>query len=579
MAISVVIVAVLLMMLGAAFGVLSLIMTAIQQRKYSLLALFGGLAGLALFMIICALAFMAYPRTASMSARVADDAFASQQELVSAQSRNEAWVRQEMENASRAAAHTAQQFQVSVGSQIPSWFAYSKLLLLAGLACALAFFVYRRMTMPPAAGGQRRRWPAFLAIPLVVLLLGFVRVEQESNINSHSKGVPMATQTMPPASPAQSAALANGFAKMEAEMHQQIEHGNIQALIDKSDQPRIPLPPDAKPPLADVPKAVAPPMPARAVSVTKQTVATENSSSETFDDKKANTASDSEKPRSKSTVDNSTKTASASKSNKEKKAKKPSPNAETKASKEVAQATAAASATDSKSSASQPSNSRPAWVDQPPRRTRNNGQEVIVTDEYQTDDECYQAADIYLMLKTYQRIQQLAGRPYGETKLPSLSFQQNGIITADGQVIAYGASFPAYQGWADPRLRALGDMGIGPDFIHREIVSKDTNGNEPREYLETVDRTFGPMHKLYMQIEFSPSVDRDLRAVWNNYERKQRFFMFGAGAGSVLSFIGLIFGLLKLDTWTKGYYTKRLFIGLPAAIIMMVIGLVMLAGK
>ena len=26
-------------------------------------------------------------------------------------------------------------------------------------------------------------------------------------------------------------------------------------------------------------------------------------------------------------------------------------------------------------------------------------------------------------------------------------------------------------------------------------------------------------------------------------------------------------GLLKIDTWTKGYYTKRLFLGVPAVII------------
>jgi hypothetical protein len=29
----------------------------------------------------------------------------------------------------------------------------------------------------------------------------------------------------------------------------------------------------------------------------------------------------------------------------------------------------------------------------------------------------------------------------------------------------------------------------------------------------------------------------------------------------------LVWGLLKIDTATKGYYTKRLFLGVPAAII------------
>ena len=39
------------------------------------------------------------------------------------------------------------------------------------------------------------------------------------------------------------------------------------------------------------------------------------------------------------------------------------------------------------------------------------------------------------------------------------------------------------------------------------------------------------------------------------------------GAGGVLGLLGLCYGLLKVDTWTKGYYTKRLFLGVPAAII------------
>jgi hypothetical protein len=55
---------------------------------------------------------------------------------------------------------------------------------------------------------------------------------------------------------------------------------------------------------------------------------------------------------------------------------------------------------------------------------------------------------------------------------------------------------------------------------------------------------------------------------WDELRREGRFAAVGAGAGSVLGLIGLAFGLLKVDTWTKGYYTKRLFLGVPAAIIM-----------
>jgi hypothetical protein len=54
---------------------------------------------------------------------------------------------------------------------------------------------------------------------------------------------------------------------------------------------------------------------------------------------------------------------------------------------------------------------------------------------------------------------------------------------------------------------------------------------------------------------------------WEELRRGERFAVVGAGAGSVLGLIGVVFGLLRVDTWTKGYYTKRLFLGVPAAII------------
>jgi hypothetical protein len=87
--------------------------------------------------------------------------------------------------------------------------------------------------------------------------------------------------------------------------------------------------------------------------------------------------------------------------------------------------------------------------------------------------------------------------------------------------------------------------------------------------VETVERSFGPMKKLYLQIEFSPSFDREMRRHWEAHERNERFAMVGIGTGSLLGFLGLAFALLKIDTWTKGYYTKRLFLVLPLTILSM----------
>jgi hypothetical protein len=102
-------------------------------------------------------------------------------------------------------------------------------------------------------------------------------------------------------------------------------------------------------------------------------------------------------------------------------------------------------------------------------------------------------------------------------------------------------------------------MGITIDYIRREIAQD--------EYLETVERSFGPMKKLYTLIEFTPAVDRELRARWDASQRQERITVVGVGAASVLGLLGMAWGLLKIDTLTRGYYTKRLFLGVPAAII------------
>jgi len=215
---------------------------------------------------------------------------------------------------------------------------------------------------------------------------------------------------------------------------------------------------------------------------------------------------------------------------------------------------------------------RPDWTRSAPERVGDTWREVVVTEEYATADECARAADVYLLWKTYEHFQQLRGMPHSDDSLPSLTFSATnpGIIAADGRVIfeEHGTNGV----WKDERIRTLGQMGIGIDTIRHEAVPTD------REYFETVDRSFGKMQKLYTMLEFTPSFDAELMRRWDEVRRRDRFAVVGAGAGSVLGLIGLVFGLLKVDTWTKGYYTKPLlFLGVPAAIIG-ILGLVSLMG-
>jgi hypothetical protein len=202
----------------------------------------------------------------------------------------------------------------------------------------------------------------------------------------------------------------------------------------------------------------------------------------------------------------------------------------------------------------------PAWISEPPHKVGNSWREVVETEEYSSPEESARAADIYLLFRTYEHLSQLLGNPRSEVSLPSLTFYtESGKITADGKVIFENQG--NYGVWRDARLKTLSDMGVGIDFVRREMVPE--NG----EYYEVNQRSAGPMTKLYTMLEFRPSVDDELLRRWDELRRGERFAVVGAGAGSVLGLIGVVFGLLRVDTWTKGYYTKRLFLGVPAAII------------
>jgi hypothetical protein len=182
--------------------------------------------------------------------------------------------------------------------------------------------------------------------------------------------------------------------------------------------------------------------------------------------------------------------------------------------------------------------SRPEWVVNPPPRVGEVRREVIATEEWPAED-IARARDVGLMLKTYEYVQRLYGAPREDYRVDPMVIHE--------------------RAWGDHRLHGLQQAGITLDFIEREIAKE--------EYIETVQRSVGPMMKAYTLLEFTPGVDRELRQHWDAYQRQERFAVVGVGAGAVLGLLGFCYGLLKVDTWTKGYYTKRLFLGVPAAII------------
>ena len=419
----------------------------------------------------------------------------------------------------------------------PIWnFSLFPLLLIGGAMVALIVLAMKRWSPNHAASGRRRAWPALVVVGLFFLyMFGSVRFQRASPENVH-----------------------DGIEAMQQVVQMDIHH-----LMDKADAPKVLL---ASEPTGTPPE----PPPSPPAPAAPQAIEANNAEPAAPSDGPAS-ESEAEKPKDNALSEEAETKAELDSEMDAKKSEEPTSKPERAAEKPSKKIKPRPEPTPSKKSTSEAAPlvaaksqpPRPDWIDDPPKRTGDTQREVINTDAYATADECYRAADVFLLLKTYQRLQELVGQPYVESSLPSLSFQGD-IILADGTVIAKGKQL---HGWADHRLHVLQEMGVGIDYVRRELVAKDSDNHESREYLDTVERSFGPMKQLYMQIEFTPAIDKDLRRRWENHEREQRFWMVGGGASCVLAMLGSLFGLLKIDTWTKGYYTMWLFLGIPAAII------------
>lgn len=424
--------------------------------------------------------------------------------------------------------------------------AFMPMLFILGGAVFLIATVARRAFAHAAGGGHRMIWPALIAVPIgAFFLLGSVRYHVSSNSNAQQAAIQAAQHTeivqQQMVAEAQQATMAQRAAAMDAELQKRIAKMDIHELMDQFDAPRIVLQVTSAPTPATALLALA--------AATQQSATPE-----------AAVTPEAPEPPQPPAPTAAPPQGTPRKSSKHKPSAKPAAQA--------AKATIAAQGNvkieaDSIATPNATAAIKPAWIGTPPKRTGNVRREVIETEEYATADECYQAADVYLLFKTFEHVQQMLNLPYQEGDLPSITFK-NGSIFANSELIAVGRNSPH---WTDTRPRYLDSLGIGIDFIRREIVAKDPDSHESCEYLETVERSVGPMKKVYMQMEFTPAIDRQIKERLDGLARKSRIGMVGLSAASVLILLGGVWGLLKVDTLTKGYYTKRLFLGVPLGIL------------
>ena len=172
---------------------------------------------------------------------------------------------------------------------------------------------------------------------------------------------------------------------------------------------------------------------------------------------------------------------------------------------------------------------KPDWVTNPPKRVGNVYRRVVTSDLYSTTEECQLHLEWQLQEAVRERIEALVSEGAERSTL---------VPEPDS-------------------------FGVSIGYIMREIC-KD-------EYTETVDASFGKMKRVHVLMEFTPAVEKQLQITWQRFERRRRLTVVGMYAGLVLGLLASIYGLLQFDTWTRGYYTKRLLVGVPAVIIAVVV--------
>jgi len=167
---------------------------------------------------------------------------------------------------------------------------------------------------------------------------------------------------------------------------------------------------------------------------------------------------------------------------------------------------------------------RPSWVDNSPKRVGNVYRVVVTSGPYKTEEECYQHLDPQLREVVKQRIEQL---------MPGSSMED------------------------------LRQLGIGLKYVLREICTE--------AWVETSLASFGEMKKVHILMQFAAAQDKQLEQAVRSYQRTDRIAGVGTVAGATVASLMLLYGLFKTDTLTKGYYSKRLFFGVPAVIIVIVL--------
>ena len=108
------------------------------------------------------------------------------------------------------------------------------------------------------------------------------------------------------------------------------------------------------------------------------------------------------------------------------------------------------------------------------------------------------------------------------------------------------------------------DELLSPEFQHIGIVENS--------FTEEMKKRLGERHaKLYcayVRVEITPEFLTSIDEKWDNDQTRQRVVSTGIVGGGLLCFLGVIFGYLRLNHATRGFYSRRLQMGAASVTIL-----------
>ncbi|GMQ80448.1 MAG: hypothetical protein BMS9Abin04_440 [Planctomycetia bacterium] len=192
----------------------------------------------------------------------------------------------------------------------------------------------------------------------------------------------------------------------------------------------------------------------------------------------------------------------------------------------------------------------PEWVQQPPGRSGTVFRRVVRSDPFTTDEECYHQLDGKMLVVACRYLADRVG---------------NGWQRSFDQITDERAQF-------DLARRRLGSLGVDAAYLWKNACKQ----KEYREFIassvnDVGDAQLGPMRRIHALLEFDEPVERFLVQSWENRERVERLGLAGVCAAAVLGLIGVVFVYLKIDTATRGFYSRRLKAAAVLATILIIV--------